>query len=154
MYFEDGTRELLTQFANRKVKWYEKSTTLLFDAMPFDVVLAADEFEKRLQITCQVSIFDFFDAIPIDYTSLLKDEGDLYLGWNWDCFEGWDAPWIGFIIGHKFDEKLGMFYFTISYETGPCPVFETCNGCYNDRGDYICEYYPNGYNYGEEKEFK
>lgn len=137
MYYDGNTRDLLRKFANKKVTFVDDTTGLIFEAYPFDVVDAQSELNKQFAIVGQASLQDFFDLLQVDYKNLPMKEGKLGYGWNYECFEGWDAPWIEFTVSTR--HLYGRLMFNLVAGVNPCAVYEECMGCYSNDGYYTCD---------------
>lgn len=141
MVFEGESRTILKQFANREVTWKEESTGLIFDATPFDVLSAEGDFNKEFQIVLATSIGDFFHLIGVPHDQMdISEKEKIYdeFGWTMDCYEGYEAGVIEFIVSEP-KWLGGRMIFEIRPNIDPCSAFTVCNGCYNCDGEYKCE---------------
>ncbi len=132
MYYERGTFELLSHFANEKVLFKELSSGIIFEATPFELARADFEFNKQFQIVGQATIADF-----LSYFGIETNGTEITKGWCFDCFDGWEAPIIDFTCKHTIEDNKVIF--TLEASIGPCAGFMDCMGCFSESGQYVCE---------------
>lgn len=136
MWISGGSSDLLKKLNNSEVLWEESYTGILFRATEKQVLEALYCLNEDFQTIGVATLDNFFHLVPVDmeYLKYCFEKNNASLddilktGWIFECFSGFEAPWIGVNpITHRIDEA-NQVIFTIGWVRPPCEGCLDCGG--------------------------
>ena len=129
VYYDSAAKNLIKNLpTDAKITVMETYSELIFPTTPYEILLANGAVNKLFSKQGYLSVLDILMAFGIE-PGLINRSPDLtgiLYGWKWQCYMGYDQPWITFWIG--VNEKNGEIIFPLSYDVDPCSQFQDCYG--------------------------
>lgn len=124
----EQTEQLLQKLNNMPLlTWEEQDTGIRFEATIMDIAAAMYGLNQYFSMGGEATLHDFFSYFSVDYSKYPQPDYIFSTGWSMCCYEGYDAPWIDYDIGHHI-EKDGSVIFEIRFIRSPCASMYECLG--------------------------
>lgn len=129
VYYDSAAKNLIERLpTDTKITVKEIYTELTFRTTPYELLVANEYVNKLFAKQGYASVLDILMGFGIE-PGLINQSPDLVgllYGWKWQCYMGYDQPWITFWV--SLIEKDGEIIFPLSYDIDPCPHFQGCSG--------------------------
>ena len=129
VYYDRAAKNLIERLpTDTKILIKEVYTELEFMTTPYDILVANEAVNKLFSKQGYVSVLDVLMAFRIEPELINRspDLAGIMYGWKWQCYLGYDQPWITFWI--SLTEKNGNIIFPLSYDIDPCAQHQDCSG--------------------------
>lgn len=129
VHYDSAAKNLIAKLpTDAKIKVMEVYTELIFSTTPYEILAANEAANKLFSKQGSLSVLDILMAFRIEPELINRapDLAGILYGWKWQCYLGYDQPWITFWV--SLVEKNGEIIFPLSYDVDPCSQYQDCSG--------------------------